>query len=45
MEKMHIERVLEATGWNISQAARDLDIDRQTLYNKLEKYEIRKGDS
>ncbi|MCF8143640.1 MAG: sigma-54 dependent transcriptional regulator [Deltaproteobacteria bacterium] len=45
MEKMHIERVLEAAGWNISQAARDLDIDRQTLYNKLEKYEIRKGDS
>ena len=45
MEKMHIERVLETAGWNISQAARDLDIDRQTLYNKLEKYEIRKGDS
>ena len=45
MEKVHIERILEAAGWNISQAARDLDIDRQTLYNKLEKYEIRRGDS
>jgi DNA-binding NtrC family response regulator len=45
MEKIHIQRILEATGWNISQAARDLDIDRQTLYNKIEKYEIRRGES
>jgi len=45
MEKMHIQRILEATGWNITQAARDLGIDRQTLYNKIEKYEIRRGDS
>ena len=45
MEKMHIQRILEATDWNISQAARELDIDRQTLYNKMEKYEIRRGDS
>jgi DNA-binding NtrC family response regulator len=45
MEKVHIERILEAAGWNMSQAARDLDIDRQTLYNKLEKYEIRREDS
>jgi len=43
MEKMHIERVLKENNWNISQAARDLDIDRQTLYNKIEKYEIRRG--
>jgi DNA-binding NtrC family response regulator len=45
MEKIHIQRILEATGWNITRAARDLDIDRQTLYNKIEKYEIRRGDS
>ncbi|MBW1705862.1 MAG: sigma-54-dependent Fis family transcriptional regulator [Deltaproteobacteria bacterium] len=45
MEKMHIQRILGASGWNISQAARELDIDRQTLYNKMEKYEIRRGDS
>lgn len=43
MEKMHIERVLKETDWNISQAARELEIDRQTLYNKLEKYGIVKG--
>lgn len=44
MEKAHIERVLEAAEWNISQTARDLDIDRQTLYNKLEKYGIKRRD-
>ncbi len=45
MEQLHIQRVLEEAGWNISQAARDLDIDRQTLYNKIEKYGIRRGDT
>jgi len=45
MEKMHIERILEECGWNISRAARELDIDRQTLYNKIEKYDIKKGES
>jgi len=40
MEKFHIERIMEETSWNISRAARELDIDRQTLYNKIEKYGI-----
>lgn len=43
MEQMHIERVLEETDWNISRAARELDIDRQTLYNKIQKYKITRG--
>ncbi|MEE4352403.1 MAG: sigma-54 dependent transcriptional regulator [Desulfatiglans sp.] len=43
MEKMHIERILEESEWNISRAARQLEIDRQTLYNKIDKYEIQKG--
>ena len=43
MEQMHIERILEETDWNISRAARELDIDRQTLYNKIEKYKITRG--
>ena len=42
MEKMHIEQVLRETDWNISRAARELDIDRQTLYNKMEKYAIKR---
>jgi DNA-binding NtrC family response regulator len=40
MEKMHIKRMLEQTNWNIAQTARELEIDRQTLYNKIEKYKI-----
>ena len=43
MEKMHIKRVLGEADWNISRAARELGIDRQTLYNKIEKYEIKRG--
>jgi len=43
MEKIHIERVIGEADWNISRAARELGIDRQTLYNKIEKYEIKRG--
>ena len=43
MEKIHIERVIEEADWNISRAARELGIDRQTLYNKIERYEIKRG--
>jgi DNA-binding NtrC family response regulator len=42
MEKMHIKKILEEMGWNVSKAARELEIDRQTLYNKIEKYHIGK---
>jgi DNA-binding NtrC family response regulator len=42
MEKIHVKRILEETNWNISQAARLLEIDRQTLYNKIKKYHIEK---
>jgi transcriptional regulator of acetoin/glycerol metabolism len=45
MEKMHIKRILNEFDWNISRAARELDIDRQTLYNKMEKYGMKKGES
>jgi len=42
MEEMHIKRILEETDWNISKTARLLEIDRQTLYNKIAKYKIEK---
>jgi transcriptional regulator with PAS, ATPase and Fis domain len=42
MESVHIRRILHETSWNISKAARELDIDRQTLYNKIDKYGITK---
>lgn len=45
MERAHILRILELTEWNISKAAREMDIDRQTLYNKMNKYAIKRGES
>jgi two-component system response regulator HydG len=41
VERAHIERVLRETQHNLSRAARILDIDRTTLYNKLRRYGIR----
>ena len=40
MEKIHIKRILDENTWNIRRTARELDIDRQTLYNKIEKYKL-----
>ena len=42
LEKKHIGRILEKYSWNISRAARALDVDRATLYNKIRKYGLRK---
>lgn len=41
-EKLHIQRVLDENSWNISKSAKDLQIDRVTLYNKIKKYKIEK---
>ena len=41
-ERGHIQAVLDAQGWNITQAARTLEIDRVTLYNKIRKYGLKK---
>jgi len=41
-EKSHIRRVLGENTWNISKSAKDLDIDRVTLYNKIKKYGLKK---
>jgi DNA-binding NtrC family response regulator len=42
MEKTHVLHVLEENGWNISRSAEVLQIDRATLYSKIEKYGLRK---
>ncbi len=42
LEKVHIQRILERTNWNISRSAEILKIDRVTLYNKIKKYNIQK---
>jgi DNA-binding NtrC family response regulator len=41
-EKGHVQAVLEAERWNISRAARVLDVDRVTLYNKIRKYDLKR---
>ncbi len=40
-EKKHILKVLQVNNWNISRSAQELKIDRVTLYNKINKYELR----
>jgi len=39
-EEAHIRRVLASSSFNVAQAARILDIDRVTLYNKMKRYGI-----
>ncbi len=43
IERRHIELVLRETGFNMSRAARILQIDRTTLYNKLKKYGLKRN--
>ncbi len=42
IERRHIKRILQKTGWQVKSAAEILRIDRTTLYNKMKKYNIRK---
>ncbi|MDX1775006.1 MAG: sigma-54 dependent transcriptional regulator [Desulfobulbales bacterium] len=42
LQKHHIKKILEQTGWNISKAALILQIDRVTLYNKINKFKLKK---
>jgi DNA-binding NtrC family response regulator len=41
VEKHHIAGVLKRTDWNITQAAKILEIDRVTVYNKIKKYGLK----
>lgn len=43
VEKAHVQRVLERCDWNISQAAKLLNIDRTTLYSKIKKFDLRQA--
>jgi transcriptional regulator with PAS, ATPase and Fis domain len=40
VERVHIQRVLEASGGNKTHAAKTLDIDYKTLLAKLKKYAL-----
>jgi two-component system, NtrC family, response regulator HydG len=41
-ERHHIKRLLDESDWNISRAARLLEIDRVTLYSKMKKYGLKR---
>lgn len=41
-EKAHIIKILGEEEWNISRAAKILEMDRSTLYNKIRKYDLEK---
>jgi transcriptional regulator with PAS, ATPase and Fis domain len=40
MEKLLIQKNMETTGGNLSAIAKNLGITRQTLYNKMKKYDL-----
>jgi DNA-binding NtrC family response regulator len=42
-EKRHVETVLRESEWNITRAARILDVDRTTIYNKIKQYGLTKS--
>ncbi len=42
VEKIFIEFMLQKNGWNVTKTAQALDIQRSHLYNKMERYDIRK---
>jgi transcriptional regulator with PAS, ATPase and Fis domain len=44
-ERAHVQSALDASGWNITRAARVLDVDRVTLYNKIKKYDLKKPET
>jgi transcriptional regulator with PAS, ATPase and Fis domain len=43
VEKIHIQKVLDLTNGNIAQAASILKVSRLTMYNKIEKYQLKKS--
>ncbi len=43
MEKLFIEHMLKRYNWNVSKTAEVLDIQRSHLYNKIEKFDLRRG--
>ena len=45
VEKKHIRNILDRTNGNVAQAAQILKISRLTLYNKIEKFQLKKKES
>jgi DNA-binding NtrC family response regulator len=45
VEKIFIEEKLRKNGWNVAKTAQEIDIQRSHLYNKIEKYNLRRGET
>ena len=45
IEKQYIEYKLRVNGWNVSKTADEIDIQRSHLYNKIEKYNLKREES
>ena len=45
MERRYVLRVMESVGGNRGQAARILDLDRKTLYRRLDRYGYKDADA
>jgi DNA-binding NtrC family response regulator len=43
VEQRHIAQVLKENSWNVSRSAAILDIDRVTLYHKIERYGLKRS--
>jgi DNA-binding NtrC family response regulator len=43
IEKMFIKHKLEQNSWNVSKTAEQLDIQRSHLYNKIEKFNLKRS--
>jgi DNA-binding NtrC family response regulator len=41
LENKHVLQILNKYGWNISRAAKALNVDRVTLYSKIKKYNLK----
>ena len=42
MEKQYIRRILQECGWNVTKAAKVLDINRVTLHKKMKRLAVQK---
>jgi DNA-binding NtrC family response regulator len=44
VERIFIEEKLKKNGWNVAKTAQEIDIQRSHLYNKIEKYNLKRGE-
>jgi two-component system response regulator HydG len=45
MERYHICRILDQHGWNVTRAAKSLEINRVTLHKKIKRYQLKPDDT